>query len=231
MATNSRENSRRGRISRETSGRIAYVGEISPIIASARSNTGEISVSILVQRQREISMATNPRENSRRGRISREISGRIAYVGEILPIIASARTNTGGTSGSISIQRQRETSMATNSRENSRWGRISRETSERLACVGAISPATVFVRTNTGETSRSSSAQLQKETSMATNQRENSREGRISRETSGKLAYVGEISPIIASARTNTRESSGSSSIQRQRETSMAKNSRESSRG
>ena len=123
----SRENSRGGRISRETSGRLAYVGEISPRIASVRANTVETSGSSSLQRQRETSMAPHLRKNSRGGRISRETSGRLAYVREISQRIGSVRSNTGETSGSSLLQRQRETSMATNPRENSRGGRNSRE--------------------------------------------------------------------------------------------------------
>ena len=199
MATNPRENSRGGRISRETSGRLEYVGEIYPRIVSVRSNTGETSGSSLVQRQKDALMVPNPRENSRGGRISRETSGRLAYVGEISPRTASVRSNTGETSSSSSLQRQNDAFMVPNPRESSRGGRISRETSGRLAYVGEISPRIASVRSNTGETSGSGSLQRQRETSLAPNPRENSRGGRISKETSGRLACVGEISPRIAS--------------------------------
>ena len=70
------------RISKDTSGRLAYVGEISPRIASVRSNAGEISESSSPQRQRETSMATNPRENSQGGSSSRD-----KYEGETSPTI------------------------------------------------------------------------------------------------------------------------------------------------
>ena len=43
--------------------------------------------------------------------------------------------------------------MASDPRENSRGGRISRKTCGKLACVEEISPKTVSVRFNTGETS------------------------------------------------------------------------------
>ena len=85
-------------------------------------NNGETSGSSLVQHQRETSMATNPRENSRGKRMSRKTSGRLAYVGEISLTIAPARTNTEEISGSSSVQRQRETSMATNPRERIQGG-------------------------------------------------------------------------------------------------------------
>ena len=209
---------------------VAYGVETVPTKAFAK-NTVETSGSSLVQRQKDTSMATNPRENSWGGRISKETSGRLAYVGEISPRIASVRSNTGETSDSSLLQRKRETLMATNPRENSWGGRISRETSRRLAYVGNISPRIASVRSNTGETSGSSSLQRQRETSMAPNPRENSWGGRISRETSGRLAYVEEMSPRIASVRSNTEETSGSSSLHRQRETSMAPNPRENSWG
>ena len=95
-----------------------YTNEL--IMFSVRSNTGETSGSSSPQRQREISMAMNPRENPRGGRILRETSGNLAYVGDIAPRIASVRSNSGETSGRSSLQRQKETSMATNPRENSR---------------------------------------------------------------------------------------------------------------
>ena len=207
------------------------MGDISPRIASVRSNTGETSGSSRLQRQSKTSISPNPREISRGGRIPRETSGRLAYVGDIFPRTASVRSNTGETSGSSWLQRQKETSMAPNLRENSRGGRISRETFGRLAYVGEISPRIASVRSNTRETSGSSWLQRQREKSVAPNSRGNSQGGRIPRETSGRLAYVGEISPKIASVRSNTGEISGRSWLQRQRETSMVPNPRDNSRG
>ena len=86
MVPNPRENSRGGRVSRESSGRRANVENISPRI-SARSNTGETSGSRPLQRQKDASMVPNPRETSRGGRASREISGRRADVQSISPRI------------------------------------------------------------------------------------------------------------------------------------------------
>ena len=63
MVPNPRKNSRGGRISGETSGRLAYVGKVFPRIASVRSKTGETSGSSLVQRQKDALMVPNPREN------------------------------------------------------------------------------------------------------------------------------------------------------------------------
>ena len=71
------------------------MGEISSRITSVRSNNGETSDSSSLQRQKNTSMAPNPRENLREGRVSRETSGRLAYVGEISPRIASVPSNTG----------------------------------------------------------------------------------------------------------------------------------------
>ena len=71
------------------------MGKISPRIASVRSNTGATSGSCSLQRQSETSMATNPRENSRGERISRESFGWLSYVEEVSPRIASVRSNTG----------------------------------------------------------------------------------------------------------------------------------------
>ena len=97
--------------------------------------TGETSGSRSLQRQKDAVMVSNPKENSREGRISRETSGKLAYVGKTFPRIASARSNTRETYCSNSLQRQRETSMAPNPRENSRGGRASRE-----KCAGETSP-------------------------------------------------------------------------------------------
>ena len=101
----------------------------------------------------------------------------------------------------IFLQRQKDALMVPNPRENSRGGRISRETSGRLAYVEQISPRTLPVRSNAGETSGSSLVQRQKDALMVLNPRENSRGGRISRETSGRLAYVGNMSPTIVIAK------------------------------
>ena len=127
MASNLRENSRGGRTSRETSVRLAYEVKSSSRIASVRLNTGETTGSRSLQRQEDAWRAPNSRGNSRGGRTSREISGKLAYVGESSPTIASVRSNTRETYGSNSLQRQRETSMASNPRENSRGGCTSRE--------------------------------------------------------------------------------------------------------
>ena len=128
----------------------------------------------------------------------------LAYVENISPSIAPVRSNTGEISGSSLVQRQKYALMVPNPRENSRGGRISRETSEMLAYVEKVSPRVASVRSNTGETSSSRSLQRQKNAVMVPNLRENSRGGRTSRDTSGKLAYVRKTSPRIASARSNT---------------------------
>ena len=142
----------------------------------------------------------------------------LAYVGKTFLRVTSVRSNTGETSGSRSLQSQKKDAlMVLIPRENSRGGRISREISGRLAYVGKISPRVASVRSNTGETSGSRSLQRQKDAVTVPNPRENSREGRISRETFGKLAYVGNTSPRMASARSNTRETYGSRSLQRQK--------------
>ena len=93
------------------------MGEISLRIAVVQSNTGETSGSTSLQREKDALMAPNPRENSRVGRISRETSGKLAYVGEISPIIVCVGANTGETSGSSPLQRQKDTLMAPYPRE------------------------------------------------------------------------------------------------------------------
>ena len=180
-------------------------------------------------RRRDNPMLTNPRESSRGERNSRESSGRRAYAKETYLTIVAAQVNTGETTCSSSIQRRRETSIATNPRENSRGERNSRETSGRRAYAKETYPTIVAAQVNTRETTCSSSIQRRRETSIATNRRENSRGERNSRETSGRLAYIGEIPPTIVTAEENIRETSGSSSVQCQRETSIATNSRENS--
>ena len=115
------------------------MGKTSPRVASVRSNTGETSGRSL-QRQKYALMVPNPREDSRGGRISRETSGRLAYAGKISPRAVSVRSNTRETSGSSLVQRQKDALVVQNPRENSRGGRISRETSGKLAGVENISP-------------------------------------------------------------------------------------------
>ena len=126
----------------------------------------ETSGSSLAQRQKDALIVPNPRDNSRRGRISRETSGRLAYVGKTSPRVASVRLNTGKTSGSSLVQRQKDALMVPNPREDSWGGRISRETSRKLAYVENISPRVASVRSNTGETSDSSLVQPQKDALM-----------------------------------------------------------------
>ena len=65
------------------------------------------------------------------------------------PRTASLRLNIGETSGSRSLQRQKDARRAPNSRENSPGGAISREASGKLAYGGEISPRTAFARSNT----------------------------------------------------------------------------------
>ena len=166
------------------------MGKTSPRLASVRLNTRETSGSSLVRRQKDALMVPNPRENSRGERISRETSGRLAYAGKISPRIASVRSNTGETSGSRSLQRQKDALMVPNPRENSRGGRISRETSVKLAYVGKTTPRIASARSNTRETYVSNSLQRQRETSMVLNPRENSWRGRTPREK-----CAGETSP------------------------------------
>ena len=157
-------------------------------------------------------MTTNSIENSRKANSYRETSGRPAYVEDTSPSIGTAQANAGEISCNSYVQRRRETSMVTNPIEIT-GGRNPREVSGRLACVGETSPTMVIAQANTGETSGGSLVQRQRETSMATNPRENSREEHNSRKTCGRLAYVGETSPTVASTQTNTRETSGSSLV------------------
>ena len=145
MVPNPRENSREGRASRETRGRLADVETISLRIVSVRLHTGETSGRSVVQRQKNALMVPNPRENSRGRRASRETSGRLADVGDISPRIAFVRSNNGETSDSRPLQRQNNALMVPNPRENSLGGRASRETSGRLADVEIISPRIVSV--------------------------------------------------------------------------------------
>ena len=172
-------------------------------------------VQIFLQRQKDALMVPNPRDNSRGGHISKETSEMLAYVENISPRIASVRSNTAETSDSSLVQRPKDALMVPNPRGNSRGGRISIETSGRLAHVGITSPRIASVRSTTGETTGSRSLQRQKKALVVPNPRENSRGGRTSISTSGMLAYVGKTSPRVASVRSNAGEISGSRSLQR----------------
>ena len=152
-------------------------------------------------------------------------------MGESFPKVAVVRSNTGGISGSSSLQRKKDALMAPHPRENSRGGRISRETSGRLAYIGAISPRVVSIRSNTGETSGCCLVQRQIDAWMVPNPRDNSRGDAFPERHSGRLAYVGEISPRTVSVRLIIREASGSSLVQRQNDTLIVPNPRENSRG
>ena len=231
MVPNPRENSRGGRASKESSGRLADVENISPRIVSVRSNTGETPVSRPLQCQKYVLMVPNPRENSWGGRASRDSSGRLVKVKNIFPRIVSVRSNTGETPGSRPLQRQDDALMVPNPRENSREGRASREISGRLAKVEKISPRIVSARSNTGETPGSRPLQRQKYTLMVPNPRENSRRGRSSRDSSGRLAKVENISLSLVSVRSNIGETLGSRPRQHQKDALMVPNSRENSRG
>ena len=109
------------------------------------------------------SVITSPRENS----------WGVAHEVESVPTIAF-ENNTGETSGGSLVQRQKDAFMVPNSRENSRGGRASRETSERLADMENISPRVVSVRSNTGETPGSRPPQRQKDALMIPSPRQNS---------------------------------------------------------
>ena len=107
MVPNPKENSRGGRASRDSSGRLAKVENISPRVVSVRSNTGETLGSRPLQRQEDALMVPNPRENSWGGSASRDSSGRLAKVENIFPRIVSVRSNTGENPGSRPLQRQK----------------------------------------------------------------------------------------------------------------------------
>ena len=79
---------------------------------------------------------------------------------------------------------------------------------------GTKSLRVVFVRSNTGETSGSGLVQCQIDALMVSNPRENSPGGRASRESSGRLAKVENISPRIISVQPNTGETPGSRPLQ-----------------
>ena len=110
--------------------------------------------------------------------------------------------------------------MITSPRENS-WG-VAHEVE---------SVPTIFFENKTGETSGGSLVQRQKDALMVPNSRENSRGGRAPRETSGRLADMGKISPRVVSVRSNTGETPGSRPLQRQKDALMISNPRENSWG
>ena len=176
-------------------------------------------------------MVPNPRENSRGGHASRDSSGRLAKVEKISPKRVSVRSNTGENPGSRSLQREEYALMVPNPRENSRGGRASRDSSGRLAKVEKISPRIVFVRLNTEEVPGSRPLQREENALMVPNPGENSRGGRASRDSSGRLAKVEKIFPRIVSVRSNTGETPCSRPLQRQEDALMVPDPRENSRG
>ena len=139
----------------------------------------------------------------------------------------SVRSNTREIPGSRPLQRQEDALMVPNPRENSRGESASRDSSGRLAKVEKISPRIVSVRSNTGENPGSRPLQRQEDALVVPNPGENSRGGRASRDSSGRLARVGNISPRIVSVRSNTGETPGSRPLQRQKDASMVPNPRE----
>ena len=153
--------------------------KISPRIVFVRSNTGETPGSRPIQRQEDALMVPNPRENSRGERASRDSSGRLAKVEKIFPRLVSVRSNTGYTPGSKPPQRQEDALMVPNPRKNSWGGRASRESSGRLANVENISPRTVSVRSNAGETPGSRPLERLEDALTVPNPRENPRGGAL----------------------------------------------------
>ena len=113
-----------------------------------------------------------------------------------------------------------DNSVITSPRENS-WG-VTHEVE---------SVPKIAFENNTGETSGGSLVQRQNNALMVPNPRENSRGGRASRETSGRLAGMGKISPRVVSVRSNTGETPGSRPLQRQKDALMIPNPSENSWG
>ena len=91
-------------------------------------------------------MVPNPRESSRGGSASRNSSGSLASGDKISPRIVSVRFNTGEIPDSRPLQRQEDALMVPNSRESSRGGSASRDSSGSLASGEKISPRIVSVR-------------------------------------------------------------------------------------
>ena len=121
--------------------------------------------------------------------------------------------------------------MVPNPRSRSRGGSAPRDSSGSLAIGEKISPRTVSVRSNTGETPGSRPLQRQEDALMIPNLRARSREGSASRDSSGSLASGEKISSRIFSVRSNTGETPGSRPLQRQEDALMVPNPRTSSRG
>ena len=121
--------------------------------------------------------------------------------------------------------------MVPNLRACSRGGSAPRDSSGSLASGEKISPRIVSVRSNTEETPGSRSLQRQEDALMAPNSRASSRGGSAPRYSSGSLASGEKIFSTIVSVRSNTGETPGSRSLQRQEDALMVPNPRASSRG
>ena len=127
MVPNPRENLRGGSASRDSSGSLAKVENISPRIVSVRSPTEENPGSRPLQRQEDALIVPNSRGNSREGSASRDSSGKLADVEKIATRTAAVRAPTGENLGSSLVQRQKDALMVLNPRKNSREGRRFRE--------------------------------------------------------------------------------------------------------
>ena len=165
------------------------------------------------------------------GSASRDSSGRLANGEKISPRMVSVRSNTGDNPSRRQLHRQEDALMVPNPRENSRGGSASRDSSGRLVNGGKTSPRIVSVRSNAGENPGGRPLPRQEDALMVPNPKNSSRGGRASRDSSGRLAQGEKISPRIVYVRSNTGETPGSRTLQRQEDALMVPNPRDSSRG
>ena len=140
MATNPRENSRGEHNFRETSGRLAYVGETSPTNSYCTGKHRRRFCPHIPHVQLFVCIANRKRQDS------------------MFSNLASRLSRTQPPSASNYLQKQqptlgrRDNSMATNPRENSQWERKSRETFRRLSVRERDLPDKIHCTKNTGGT-------------------------------------------------------------------------------
>ena len=185
----------------------------------------------MVLRQKDALMVPNSKACSRGGSAPRHSSESLANGEIFFSRIVSVRPNTWETPGSRPLQRQEDALMVPNPRARSRGGSTPRDSSGSLASGEKISPRTVSVRSNIGETPGSRPLQRQEDALMVPNLRTCSREGSAPRDSSGSLASGENIYPRIVSVRSNTGETPGSRTLQRQEDALMVPNPRARSRG
>ena len=151
-------------------------------------------------------------------------------MGESFPRVAVVRSKTGGTSGSSSLQPKKSLDGTSSKRELKGGTYFQRDFWKAGVCRRDL-PKSSFDTIEYWRDLRLLFGTAPNRCLDGTEPERQLTRRRISRETSGRLAYVGEISPRTVSVRLIIREASGSSLVQRQNDTLIVPNSRENSRG